>query len=157
MDAGCPLMTPFFVLSSQSNTSLYINSAIREIQSKKITHTEGDKKKPHRDAVSCTQVTDFTIGFCGNLYKIFHMIIEVSWGKNMVQPCMWNQEAPTQNRNRKRFKRRHRFIYAPSISSAASINVAFKKHFSERNINFFALQFYADDTLLYVPPEHKYK
>lgn len=26
MDAGCPLMTQFFVLSSQSSTSLYINS-----------------------------------------------------------------------------------------------------------------------------------
>lgn len=32
MEADCPLMTPFFVRSSQSNTSLYINSAISDTQ-----------------------------------------------------------------------------------------------------------------------------
>lgn len=33
MDAGCPLMTPFFVLSSQSKTSLYINSETNKTRS----------------------------------------------------------------------------------------------------------------------------
>lgn len=59
MDAGCPLMTPFFVLSSQSNTSLYINSATSKTQSFNTEKERGRKK-----------LTDATL----RVYLIFKVI-----------------------------------------------------------------------------------